>query len=143
MGNRKGQVLLVVFMMLLLIGTLVAGVSLMWQSGVNNADSARDSLRAFYLAQAGIERARAEIVVANHGSYGNPVVTFPNQPLGGGFYDLSIDWKNANTKEINSIGRYGNSTRAIITRVDNGTVGPPYGNAWGNQKKSKHYWKEQ
>ena len=53
MNNQKGQILLVVFMLLLFTGLIVGGIAFLWQSGSNTAALEKDSLRAFYLAQAG------------------------------------------------------------------------------------------
>jgi len=140
MRDQKGQVLIVVFALLLLVGVLVAGISLIWQSGANTAYLERDSLRAFYIAQSGIERARAEIAAAADDNY---EASFPNQPLGGGSYDLAITKKNASTKVVTSTGRFGNSTRSIKTEITVTGGGPPYGNAWGANKKNGQTWQEQ
>jgi hypothetical protein len=141
--NQKGQVLLVVFMMLLLIGTLVGGVSLMWQSGVNKADLEIDSLRAFYIAQAGIERARAEIAVYGSNGYTyNP----PLQPFGGGNYTVSISRPGgSNTvKDITSTGKFGNPTRVSTQTITMRVSRPGPGNNWlGNHSKTSNYWREQ
>ncbi len=146
MKNQKGQILLVVFILLLLVSVLVAGTSFMWQAGVNTASWERDSLRAFYIAQAGLERGRAEIAYYVDDNYN---ATYNNQSFGSvgsisGSYDLVISVVDASTKEIVSTGRFGNSTREITTRVGVPTGGgPPYGVAWGNHAKNGDTWKEQ
>ncbi len=146
MKNQKGQILLVVFILLLLVSVLVAGTSFMWQAGVNTASWERDSLRAFYIAQAGLERGRAEIAYYVDDNYN---ATYNNQSFGSvgsinGSYDLVISVVDASTKEIVSTGRFGNSTREIITRVGvDGAGGPPYGVAWGVNTKRGDTWKEQ
>ncbi len=146
MKDQKGQILLVVFSLLLLVSVLVSGTSFMWQTGVNTASWERDALRAFYIAQAGLERGRAEIAYYMDDNYN---ATFNNQSLGSvgnisGSYDLVISVVNASTKEIVSTGRFGNSTRQIFTRVGvDGGGGPPYGVAWGFNAKRGDTWKEQ
>jgi Tfp pilus assembly protein PilX len=137
MKDQKGQVLLVVFMMLLLVGTLVAGTSVIWQSGVSNADSSREALRAFYIAQAGIERARAEIAVNGNNGY---APTFSNVAFGGGKYTAVVSRPGgSNTlKDITSTGMFSNCTRTIKMRVTRN------GGSWpGNPLLTRDYWQEQ
>jgi len=134
MVKQKGQVLLVVFMMLIMVSIIVGGTALLWQSSLSTAALEKDSLRAFYIAQAGVERGRAEIAVAENDSYGQPIVYF-NLSSGGGFYNVTI-YKQGNDKVINSMGRFGNSTRGIETQVEKGVN-------WHAHKKSKYFWKEQ
>ena len=139
MKNQKGQILIVVFSLMLLVSILVAGVSLIWQSGANTASLERNSLRAFYIAQAGIERGRAEIAAAVNDTYH---ATFSGVSFGGGSYDLSIAAIDVNTKEIISTGSFSNSTREIKMRAGV-APGHPDGNAWGWHSKNDDTWQEQ
>jgi len=138
----------VVFMLLLFVSIMVGGAAFLWQSGVNTAALQKDSLRAFYIAQAGIERGRAEIAF---NSTTNPNMqtyqpSFLNNTAFGGSYDLIITSIAADTKEILSRGRFNNSTREInmtITRDAGGGASPPYGNAWGYWARHQDTWIEQ
>jgi Tfp pilus assembly protein PilX len=141
MKDQKGQILLVVFMLMIFTGLIIGGAAFLWQSAVNTTALEKDSLRAFYIAQAGIERARAEIAYEKNDDYNH---TFSNQPFGGGSYNLDIVRIAADTKEIISTGKFGNSTREIKMRVGvSGPGGPPYGNAWGFHAKHDDTWTEQ
>ena len=125
MNNQKGQILLVVFMLLLFTGLIVGGIAFLWQSGSNTAALEKDSLRAFYLAQAGIERGRAEIAFNSTTNIDMSlyVPDFLNNQFGGGRYDVRIRNKNANEKYIISTGRFGNSTRQINMTLSKGAGG--------------------
>jgi hypothetical protein len=142
MKHQKGQVLLVVFMLLLFVSIMVGGAAFLWQSAVNTSALQKDSLRAFYIAQAGIERGRAEIGYHEDDDYGE---TFPTQTFGGGTYNLDIiagTGGSKNTKEIVSTGRFGNSTREIYMRVAKDNSAPP-GLAWGWHRKNGDEWREE
>lgn len=55
---KNAQALIFVFLLLTIVGILVFALSMMWQSEIGVSSFERDSLTAFYLAQAGIERAK-------------------------------------------------------------------------------------
>ena len=59
---RRAQTLLLVLFLLVLAGVLVAGLARMWQAEISMRSLERDGLIAFYLAQAGIERAKVEVL---------------------------------------------------------------------------------
>jgi len=133
-------------MLLIFSGIMIAGASFLWQSAVNTAALEKDSLRAFYLAQAGIERGRMEIAFINDpdwaGNFSNQTfTTFAN-----GHYNITITRIDTDTKDILSTGVFGNSTRIIKMRVVDDTVhglSPPYGNAWGYWANHENAWQEQ
>lgn len=58
----KGQILIVTFFLLIIVAILTWGLLHMWESGVKHPLLREHSLRAFYLAQAGIERAKIEVL---------------------------------------------------------------------------------
>jgi Tfp pilus assembly protein PilX len=138
MKNQKGQILLVVFMMMIFAGILVGGTAFMWQSGVNTSGLEKDSLRAFYIAQASIERGRAEIAVAQSDAY---VLSLSGVSFGGGSYNLSISNPNAYTKVITSTGRINNSTQVIRMSVGVPVIHAPI--AWATHTKNADTWQEQ
>ncbi len=55
---NKGQAILLVLFLVLIIGILSAALSSMWQSEINTRTLGRDSLTAFYMAQSGLEEAK-------------------------------------------------------------------------------------
>ncbi len=55
---KSGQVLIFIFFFLLIIGILAGSLAFMWQSQTRTLSSEKEGLIAFYLAQAGIERAK-------------------------------------------------------------------------------------
>lgn len=61
----KGQALLLVFLLLLIVGIMIGALASMWQAEIKIRSSEREGLIAFYLAQAGVERAKIELVSAN------------------------------------------------------------------------------
>ena len=56
--RNKGQVLLLALIMFSIVSILSAVLASMWQAGIEGRNQEKNSLRAFYLAQAGIERAK-------------------------------------------------------------------------------------
>lgn len=56
--KNKGQVLLLALIMFSIVSILSAVLASMWQAEIEVRNQERNSLRAFYLAQAGIERAK-------------------------------------------------------------------------------------
>jgi len=61
-NNKSGQVLIFVFFLLLIIGILAGSLAVMWQSQIKTFSSEKEGLIAFYLAQAGIERGKIEVL---------------------------------------------------------------------------------
>ena len=59
--SRRAQTLLLVMFLLILAGALVAGLTRMWLAEIKMRSLGRDGLLAFYLAEAGIERSKAEL----------------------------------------------------------------------------------
>ena len=60
--GRKGQAFLFVFFLLLIVGILGGALAVMWQAEIKTRGADRDDLRAFYLAQAGVERAKIALL---------------------------------------------------------------------------------
>lgn len=60
--TKKSQAMFFVLFILAVLSVLSAGLAVMWQSEMRTRASDRDGLIAFYLAQAGIERAKMEIL---------------------------------------------------------------------------------
>lgn len=68
---------------LAVFGALSAGLAVMWESEMRTRASGRDGLIAFYLAQAGIERAKIELANNEGWTGGGPFA------LGGGTYSVA------------------------------------------------------
>lgn len=59
---KKAQTLLLVVFLLFFIGALVLSINILWQSESNVSSARQAYLTALYLAQAGMERAKIEIL---------------------------------------------------------------------------------
>ncbi|MBU1044478.1 MAG: hypothetical protein KJ915_08810 [Candidatus Omnitrophica bacterium] len=72
MSNKRGQALLFAFFLLMLLGMLTAALASLWQAEIKIRDEDKSATVAFYLAQAGVERAKIEVIynVALSGTYG-------------------------------------------------------------------------
>lgn len=110
---KRGQALIFVFFLLLIVGILAGALANMWQAEIKTRGLERDGLIAFYLAQGGIERAKIEAR--------NGVVTAPNwsseQPLSGDRYYFYIEDIGADQRLLRSIGqRLNNSGNVIAER---------------------------
>jgi len=152
--HSRGQTLLFVFLLLLLLTLLGGAVALMWETGLHSLALQKDSMIAFYIAQAGYERAREEVAQqANPKDYES---TFSGE-LNGGTYSVIIGdtGPGKSRKGILSIGRYGAAERRINFNIpkknmDDADCGnavhtgcPPYGNAWGYWRRMGNGWSEQ
>jgi len=166
MKNQKGQILLVVFMLLLFSSIILGGVVMLWQSSLNTSGLQKYSLAAFYLAQSGIERACAEIMykAATEPTGPNGIdnwldggQSFFEPNLAGGSYLVDITMgtgADKNMVKIVSMGKMGNSERKIQLKIlvnevscsrvgKSGRCGPPWGNAWGYWSRFDNEWEEQ
>jgi len=144
---KKGQILLFVFMLLLLLTFLAGGVAVMWESGLQSNALHKDSVSAFYLSQAGFDRALDEI--AYHNGTVSPA-SF-TETLGSGNYTVDIVTAGGGDKQVTCTGRSGTAERVIYTEIPKNTGKtckdaddcPPYGNAWGYYRKIGNSWTEQ
>lgn len=123
--NQKGHVLII--LVAVIAALTVYGVSLLRLTDPELKISKRqvDSTKAFYIAEAGIERALHNI--KENGGIGG----FPPEestPFGGGTYTISLVATLADNEwTIKSIGNYDNSTRSIQVDVKAENV-----SIWGN-----------
>jgi len=145
--NAKGQVLLFVFLLLLLLTLLGGAIAVMWETGLHSLALQKDSVAAFYCAQAGLERAKDFNALHN----GNQDTTLTGNVSGGGTYTVDIS-PNGQDKGIVSTGRYGSAEREIYLNIPKNSNPnacktpsdcPPYGNAWGYWRKFGNGWEEQ
>lgn len=98
--DARGQALLFVFFLLLVVGILTGALAVMWQAEIRTRSLEKDGLIAFYLAQAGIERAKIEArngVIIPGGS--------PAQTLGAGRYYYYIQDIGGGQRLLRSIGQ--------------------------------------
>jgi len=120
---NKSQALIIATFLLALLAILVGGVSSIWQEDAMARRMGGEGLQAFYLAQAGAERAKMELN-ANVNWVGVGPVTYAGGNYtvtaaviacpGGGYNDC---------RQIDSTGRIGRAFRAI--QVDVTLDGPP------------------
>lgn len=118
--KHKAQVLLLVLFLLILSGTLVAGLGAMWRSEISMSSSEKDGLLAFYLAQSGIERAKAEL--RNNWDWPGPA-TF-SASLGEGDYDVMVSSPSADRRVIVSTGMVREAMREMSVSIDRSTTMP-------------------
>ncbi|MFH1768626.1 MAG: hypothetical protein ABH858_05665 [Candidatus Omnitrophota bacterium] len=96
---KKSQALLFVFFLLLIVGILASNLAGIWQSEIESGGIEKYNLSAFYLAQAGIERAKTAAVLGTLGSGG---------PYGGlttGVYSFSVQSLGGNMRFLQSTGQ--------------------------------------
>jgi len=146
-NRKKGQALLFVFFLLLIVGILMGALAVMWEAEIQTRSETRDSLLAFYIAQAGIERAKVELAynedwpVLGGGSFGP--VTF-----GGGSYSIQVQniacppGPYNTCREITSIGRIRNSERRIVTGVSLDSPPPDPPDTPGDERNLPWSWRE-
>jgi Tfp pilus assembly protein PilX len=106
--NRKGQALLVTLLLVLILAILTGGLAAMWQSEVQIRAFEKNNLIAFYLAQAGLERAKIEAQYSITPSASE--IT-----LAGGTYSRTIvSPMDANQKVLTGIGRVYDTASNIV-----------------------------
>lgn len=110
---KKTQVVLLFVFFVFLLVTILAGVlATMWETETQIRGQVRDGLISFYLAQAGIERAK---IWVRH----NPGVTSYTSSwfsLGGGRYRFIVSGAgpNPNRRWLQGIGQVRDSTNRVI-----------------------------
>jgi hypothetical protein len=119
--KHRAQVLLLVLFLLILSGMLVAGLGAMWRSEISMSSSGKDGLLAFYLAQSGIERAKAEL--RNNWDWPLGTSSF-SASLGEGDYDLTISRPSADRRVIVSTGMVREAMREVSVSIDRSTTMP-------------------
>ena len=142
-NNRiKGQALIFVFFLLLLVGIIVGALGVMWQAEIQARSESKDSLIAFYIAQAGIERAKIELAydedwpVPGGGPFGP--ITFGGGTYSGSVQDIVCPPGPYNTcREITSIGRIRNAQKSITVGVCLDVPPPP-----GHEEELPGTWRE-
>ena len=140
--SRKGQALLFVFFLLLIVGILAGALAVMWPAEIKTRGLERDGLIAFYLAQAGVERAKIELAYNETWTGGGPY------SFGGGTYTVSVQNVACppgpyNTcREITSIGRIASVERRITCTVslDKPPLDPP--DTPGDEEMVSWSWRE-
>jgi hypothetical protein len=137
---KKGQALFFVFLLLLIVGILSGALASMWQAEIKIRSLDKEGLIAFYLAQAGTERAKIELrwdpvwdpdggVFYNLPSLGSewgyavdviPVAGQPGQRdilcRGGKRNDVTVPWNSTEELEIE---------RRITVRIEGLDTPPP------------------
>lgn len=106
-------------MILIVIGSLVVGGYLSYMGYESQmTKKLNDSIKAFYLAEAGLQRALRQTYLDWYGDASNPDPKVFKQnsiaetTFGGGTYTVSEDATNV-TKTITSTGKYNNETRLV------------------------------
>ena len=135
-SSKTGQALVFAIFLLALAGMLASAVAGIWGNALRLRSLETRSLIAFYLAQAGIERAKIEAKIG--------AVTAPGwssaQILGGGTYSYYIEDIGSNQRVLRSIGKCldssGNTvaTRMIEVKAQNISSPPESQIAWSWQE---------
>lgn len=118
--NNNAQVLITVLFLLVLVTMLISWLSPILRAEVNMRGLQRNGLYAFYLAQAGLERAKIEL--KNSWSFSG----LSDLPLGDGTYDIAIISPSMNDRVILSSGSVKNALRTITVRIRRTAVGPSF-----------------
>jgi len=114
--NQKGQVLIIVIA--IVAALTVYGISLLKLTDPELKISKRqiDSTKAFYIAEAGMER--VFYYIKRDGGIDNITFFERSVPFGGGTYTISKTVIAFNKWTIKSAGKYNNSTRRIQVNVE-------------------------
>lgn len=125
---KKGQALLLVFFIFIIVSILTGALAGMWIAEIKTRSLERDSLGAFYLAQAGIAYARNVLYYdAVYASTHHCCCDFwaswsgvTDKPLGGGSFSVTLYYPYGCClrKRIVSTGTYGKATRKIQCDLD-------------------------
>lgn len=144
--RERAQALLFVLFLILILGIITAALATMWEADMRTRVKEDEGLKAFYLAQAGVERGKIEVLYG-YWPTGTPTVyNITNQndlDLAGDEYQFLYDIvittpASGTTRTIVGIGRVLNLSGNEIARreiqvivdgvrdlVDNGTGAPP------------------
>lgn len=103
--KNKGQALILVLVMLSIVAILSAILASMWQAEIEVRDQEKNGLAAFYLAHAGIEKAKVWLkqnltYYASSSSYDSGWVT----ELSTGRYDFTVSDLTNSTATLRSAG---------------------------------------
>jgi hypothetical protein len=130
--HNKGQAFLFVFFLFLLAGILASGLSNIWESSTQTYGATRNGSLAFYLAQAGLERAKkwAQYTPAGPFPYSSPTYN-----LGAGRYNFSVATLGGNNRRLTATGEVlssgGNVLATKQLRLDVNIATPaPLDNTW-------------
>lgn len=109
--HNKGQAFLFVFFLFLLAGILASGLSNIWESSTQTYGATRNGILAFYLAQAGLERAK------KWAQY-NPAGPFPHNSadynLGAGRYRFSVATLGGDNRRLTATGEVLSGSGAVL-----------------------------
>ena len=109
---KRGQALLFVFFLLLMVGILAGALAVVCEAEIKTRSLERDGLIAFYLAQAGIEGAKIELI--NNPSWDPNLGTFYNLPLLGIEWGCAIDVISVGGQQRDIICRGGKRKSTVI-----------------------------
>ena len=132
---QAGSALLLV--MIIVAFLMLSGVALMTRVIASNRLATTDlhSLRALYIAEAGIERARWRLGLEDDLTNTPPNDNlYINKSFGGGVYSVTLSERAPRQATIRSCATYADSTRTIMVRVKLKSSGQPL---------SMLYWKEE
>ena len=109
-SGLKGQILLLVFFLLLIATVLATGLSVIWESSAQVTALERNGILAFYLAQAGIEYGEMWV------KYNAGTTTLSNISLGQGRYSFTVTNAGGNIRTIQATGEVLDAAGTVIAQ---------------------------
>jgi len=117
--TTRAQALIVVLILMFIAGLIGLGLSRMWGSDSSTRVLDEDSVVAFYVAEAGLERGKAYIWV-----YNTTTSWTGYTAVGLGNHSVTITNPSVYRFSINSTGRYHNAQRTLHVNVTTSGAGP-------------------
>lgn len=108
--KNKAQVLLLTMLLLALASIMIIGLSGMWKSEVGIISYNKNGLTSFYLAQAGLERAKIAL------KYNWSLATLSGN-IGSGSYQVAVTFPGPDLRIISSTGSIGDSVKVVQAEV--------------------------
>ena len=147
--DTKSQAIVFVLFIMAVFGILSATLGVMWETEIRTRASDRDGLIAFYLAQAGIERAKITLAANEAWTGGGPFTFSPGQTYTISANDIACPPGPYDTcKQITSIGTITAGALVVAERnitiqasLDNPPLDPP--NTPGDEQPIPWSWREQ
>jgi len=144
--KRKSQTFLLVCLLLLIASILATALAKMWESTIQINASERDGIIAFYLAQAGLERAK--IAVIYNPNRKDLIGWQPGSPPKGGYnldtdrFQYNFSW-NDHEKKITAQGWVLDSNDNILAQKELSVIVEHIDDKKFEAKIKKESWQEQ
>ncbi|MCK8816849.1 hypothetical protein MWH28_05615 [Natroniella sulfidigena] len=114
--REEGSVLLLALLVMVVLTVLVTGMSVLVKSEIRLTSSSEDYVKAFYIAEAGVERAFRDIIAADGGYLSENVDG--GDDLGAGNYKYNIEVKSLSFPYEYKISSDGELENGVTRRVE-------------------------